>query len=48
MAYDLVNLYGVNAEPTGTAGLAGVISAVKSGYLQRSDRVGVLLTGVLR
>tara|TARA_Y100001970_G_scaffold144527_1_gene177500 strand:- start:2529 stop:3731 length:1203 start_codon:yes stop_codon:yes gene_type:complete len=48
MAYDLVNLYGVNAEPTGSAGLAGVMSAVKSGYLQRSDRVGVLLTGVLR
>ncbi len=48
MAYDLVNRQGVNAEPTGSAGVAGVISALKAGYLQRSDRVGVLLTGVLR
>ena len=48
MAYDLVNRQGVNAEPTGSAGVAGVISAVKSGYLDRTDRVGVLLTGVLR
>ncbi len=48
MAYDLVNRQGVNVEPTGSAGVAGVISALKAGYLQRSDRVGVLLTGVLR
>ena len=48
MAYDLVHRQGVNAEPTGSAGVAGVISALKAGYLQRSDRVGVLLTGVLR
>ena len=44
----LVNLHGINAEPTGSAGLAGVMSAMKSGYLQPSDRVGILLTGVLR
>ena len=48
VAYDLVNRQGVNAEPTGSAGVAGVMSAVKSGYLERTDRVGVLLTGVLR
>ena len=48
VAYDLVNRHGVNAEPTGSAGVAGVMSAVKSGYLERTDRVGVLLTGVLR
>ena len=48
IAYDLVNLQGINAEPTGSAGLAGVMSAMKLGYLQHSDRVGVLLTGVLR
>jgi len=47
-AYDLVGSIGINAEPTGSAGLAGVISALDSGYLRRSDRVGVLITGTLR
>ena len=47
-AYNLVQALGVNAEPTGSAGVAGVISALESGYLRRSDRVAILLTGVLR
>ena len=48
-AYNLVQaLIRVNAEPTGSTGVAGVISALESGYLRRSDRVAILLTGVLR
>ncbi len=48
LAYDLVNQNGVKAEPTGSAGVAGVISSLKSGYIQRSDKVAVLFTGVAR
>jgi len=47
-AYELVNSLGVATEPTGSAAVAGVISSLKSGYLKRSDRVGVLLTGIKR
>ena len=45
-AYELVNSLGIQVEPTGSASVAGVINALKSGYLKRSDRVGVLLTGI--
>ena len=45
-AYKLVNSLGVAVEPTGSASVAGVINALKSGYINGSDRVGVLLTGI--
>jgi len=48
VAHALVNSHGVSCEPTGSAGIAGVIAALRSGYLRRSDRVGALLTGVQR
>ncbi len=45
-AHSLVNSLGVPAEPTGSAAVAGVMGALNSGYIERQDRVGVLLTGI--
>jgi threonine synthase len=48
VAHALANSHGASCEPTGSAGVAGVIAALRTGYIRREDRVGVLLTGVQR
>jgi threonine synthase len=47
-AHDLGHAAGYAAEPTGTAGLAGLLDLVAGGEVGPDDRVGVLFTGVDR
>ncbi len=39
---------GIAAEPTGTAGLAGLMALVESGVVRAGERAAVLFTGVER
>jgi threonine synthase len=47
-AHDLGHAAGYAVEPTGSAGLAGLLDLVASGDVGPDDRVGVLFTGVDR
>ncbi len=44
-AHEIVTGLGIDAEPTGSASVAGVIAALESRSIRSEDRVGVLLTG---
>lgn len=43
-----VRLAGYHADPTGSAGYAGLLAAVSAGAIDLADSVAVLITGVLR
>ena len=47
-AHDLGHLAGYAVDPTGTAGLAGLLDLLAAGDVGPDDRVGVLFTGVDR
>ena len=47
-ASQLVSSLGINAEPTGAASVAGVISLLEDKIIDQSQKVGVLITGVNR
>jgi len=44
-AHEIVTGLGIDAEPTGSASVAGVVAALESRSIRSEDRVGVLLTG---
>ena len=48
-AHRLVHAHtGVLADPTGTAGLAGLLTARRDGCVQHDEEVAILLTGTER
>ena len=47
-ASQLVSSLRINAEPTGAASVAGVISLLEDKIIDQSQKVGVLITGVNR
>ena len=44
-AHEIVTGLGIDAEPTGSASLAGVLAALESRSISSEERVGILLTG---
>jgi threonine synthase len=47
-AHELGHAAGYAVDPTGSAGLAGLLDLVAAGEVRPDDRVGVLFTGVDR
>ena len=41
----LARLAGIFAEPSGAAGLAGVLAALDQGFIHRKEKIAVLVTG---